>query len=67
MGWFPAFFGVVVVERVSMIEFASPDGLPAGRESAGVDEGGDLVAEVLGGSVGEGSGGGDGPGVGVGQ
>src|SRR6478609_8919741 len=62
-----ALFGVLVVERFPMIHIAAPDRLPAGRELADVEDGGDLVAEFLGGSVGEGSGGGDGAGVGVGE
>ena len=64
---FAAVFGMLVVERFPVIEVAAPDGLSAGRELADVQDGGDVVAEVLGGSVGEGSGGGDGAGVGVGE
>ena len=64
---FTAVFGMTVVERFPVIQVAAPHGLPAGRELAHVHHCGDLVAEFLGGSVGQRPGGGDLAGVGVGD
>jgi hypothetical protein len=64
---FSAALWVLVVERFQVVVVAAPGGLPAGRELADVEDRGDLVAEFLGGAVGEGSGGGDGAGGGVGE
>src|SRR5690349_6678805 len=55
---------MLVVERFQVVVVAAPGGLPAERELADVADCGDVVAEFLGGSVGEGPGGGDGPGFG---
>ena len=44
-----ALFGMLVVELFPVVHIATPDGLPAGRELAHVEDSGDLVAEFLGG------------------
>src|SRR6476620_7352624 len=64
---FTAAFVMPVFERFPVIQVAAPHGLPAGRELTHSHYCGDLVAEFLGGSVGEGPGGGDPTGVRVGD